>query len=392
MARRIAVAFSNMLDPGWLAGGQYLFNLLYAVKSCNLNLETVLRISPGTPKENYELLDGLIDRVIELPRPLPKWIFRLPLRTQLQITPIILREDRELKNYHIDAQFMLQSPGNVRHVPTATWIPDFQHLYFPEFFTKEDLEARSRLYADAAFRTQIVVLSSEHAFNDLRRVAPSAITKARVLRFVAQIKPEIYEIDPSQVANHYHLPHKYFFLPNQLWRHKNHRVVLQALAKACNQIPEITVVCTGGAYDHRNPNYLDVILNDIAALGLQSNFRLLGRIPRSYMYPLMRQSLAVIQPSLFEGWSTTVEEVKSLGKSIILSDIPVHREQDPARAMYFDPQNPDELASHLRMLHVEKAPGADRDLENQARYDLPTRTEKFAQTFNKIITEMVQGK
>jgi glycosyltransferase involved in cell wall biosynthesis len=389
LSRRIAVAFSNMLDPSWLAGGQYLSNLLYAIKSSGLNLELVLRISPGTPKESYELLDGLIDRVIELPRPLPKWIFQLPYFLQAQITPMFLREDRELLKHHIDAQFMFQNPGNVRQVPTATWIPDFQHLYFPEFFTKDELEIRSRSYADAALRTQIVVLSSEHALNDLKKVAPDAVIKARVLRFVAHVKPDIYELDSLQVANHYHLPLKFFFLPNQLWQHKNHRIVLQALAIASKQIPELTVVCAGGTYDYRNPNYFDAVLNDMATLGLQSNFRILGRIPRSSIYPLMRQSLAVLQPSLFEGWSTTVEEVKSVGKSIILSDIPVHREQKPPRALYFDPQNPHELANHLSALHVEKAPGADIELENQARADLPVRIEKFAQTFNKIITEMV---
>src|SRR3990172_2223740 len=172
MPRRIAVAFSNMLFPGWLAGGQYLFNLLYAIKASRLDLETVLRISPGTSRESYELLDGLIDRVIELPRPVPEWIFMLPLRIQRRITPTILREDRELQKHRIDAQFMLQSPGNVRHVATATWIPDFQHLHFPEFFTREELEARSRAYADAAFRSQIIVLSSRHALSDLRQIAP----------------------------------------------------------------------------------------------------------------------------------------------------------------------------------------------------------------------------
>lgn len=390
MARRIAIAFSNMLFPGWLAGGQYLFNLLYAVKSRNLNLETVLRIAPGTPKENYELLDRLIDRVVEIPRPLPKWIFKLPLRLQEFISPAILREDWELQKHQIDAQFMLQSPGTARHIPTATWIPDFQHLHFPDFFTKEDLENRTRLYTDTAFRTQIIVVSSKHALNDLKRVAPDVMTKARVLHFVAQINPESYEIDSLQVANHYHLPQKYFFLPNQLWQHKNHRIVLQALANVHDLIPDISIVCTGGIYDHRNPGYIDVILNDIATLGLQSNFRILGRIPRSQIYPLMRQSLAVLQPSLFEGWSTTVEEAKSLGKSIILSDIPVHREQNPPCALFFDPQNPHELADLLRMLYTEKVPGPDMDLENRARVDLPARTEEFAQTFNQIVAELVQ--
>jgi glycosyltransferase involved in cell wall biosynthesis len=41
----------------------------------------------------------------------------------------------------------------------------------------------------------------------------------------------------------------------------------------------------------------------------------------------MRASTALINPSLFEGWSTTVEEAKSTGTPMILSDLGVHREQ-----------------------------------------------------------------
>ena len=62
-------------------------------------------------------------------------------------------------------------------------------------------------------------------------------------------------------------------------------------------------------------------------------------LPRAHVFRLMRQSLAVLQPSLFEGWSTSVEEAKSVGKRMILLDIPVHREQDPPRALFFDPRD-----------------------------------------------------
>jgi glycosyltransferase involved in cell wall biosynthesis len=96
----------------------------------------------------------------------------------------------------------------------------------------------------------------------------------------------------------------------------------------------------------------------------------------------------VLQPSLFEGWSTSVEEVKSLGKSIIVSDIPVHREQDPSFALYFDPQNPAELAEKLLKTEKEKRPGPELELEQSARAQLGRRTHAFAQTFYKIITEI----
>jgi hypothetical protein len=39
-----------------------------------------------------------------------------------------------------------------------------------------------------------------------------------------------------------------------------------------------------------------------------------GVVPHAHVLQLMRQSLAVLQPSLFEGWSMSVEEAKSIGK------------------------------------------------------------------------------
>jgi len=58
----------------------------------------------------------------------------------------------------------------------------------------------------------------------------------------------------------------------------------------------------------------------------------------------MRHCVCLINPSLFEGWSTTVEEAKALGKHIILSDIPVHREQNPPRSDYFHAHDANALA------------------------------------------------
>ena len=59
----------------------------------------------------------------------------------------------------------------------------------------------------------------------------------------------------------------------------------------------------------------------------------------------MRVCTALINPSLSEGWSTTVEEGKSLGVPMLLSDLRVHREQAGDRAYYFDPEAAGQLAS-----------------------------------------------
>ena len=53
----------------------------------------------------------------------------------------------------------------------------------------------------------------------------------------------------------------------------------------------------------------------------------------------MYHSVAVIQPSKFEGRSSTVEQAKSMGKKILLSNIGIHKEQNPLRGKYFHPDN-----------------------------------------------------
>jgi glycosyltransferase involved in cell wall biosynthesis len=378
-----------MIDPGWLAGGQYLYNLLFAIKSNRVDIEAVLRVSPGTTKENYVMLGGLFDRVLEVPRSLPYWFEKLPgiLKRRFPITRYF--EERALRQGRIDAQFLFADPGNARNIPSATWLPDFQHLYLPDLFREEDLKYREKFYPFAARKSKLVILSSQHAFEDLKSIAPDTIQKARILNFVAQAPADIYQVDSKAIADHYHLPRKFFFLPNQFWRHKNHQVVFQAVRIAKKEIEGITVVCSGGTHDFRNPSYFDALLSDIAAYDLQNNIRILGRIPREHVLPLMRQSIAVLQPSLFEGWSTSVEEVKSLGKQIILSDIPIHREQNPASGLYFSPTSPSELAALLLKLHTEKQPGPDLQLEQSAKQSLRDRTQIFAQTFYNIITELV---
>jgi glycosyltransferase involved in cell wall biosynthesis len=80
--------------------------------------------------------------------------------------------------------------------------------------------------------------------------------------------------------------------------------------------------------------------------GLAPWFRHLGLIPFDDVLALNAAADAVLNPSLFEGWASSVEEAKSLGTPLILSDIDVHREQAPS-AQFFSPRNPEALGARL---------------------------------------------
>ena len=72
----------------------------------------------------------------------------------------------------------------------------------------------------------------------------------------------------------------------------------------------------------------------------------LGVVPLDDVYKLNANCLCLINPSLFEGWSTTVEEAKSFGTPTILSNIPVHKEQLP-KSIFFNPYRYKELSAVL---------------------------------------------
>ena len=55
------------------------------------------------------------------------------------------------------------------------------------------------------------------------------------------------------------------------------------------------------------------------------------------MVSLIYHSLALINPSLSEGWSNTVEQAKALSKKTIISNIRVHREQKNINSILFNP-------------------------------------------------------
>ena len=132
----------------------------------------------------------------------------------------------------------------------------------------------------------------------------------------------------EQLLDKYELPKEpFFFVPNQFWQHKNHPVVLKALLLAKEKEPNLQVWFCGKEHDHRNPDYADTLRQFIVENGMSENTRFLGFIEREDQLAFMRFAQAIIQPSLFEGWSTVVEDAKSVGQRLIISNLDVHREQ-----------------------------------------------------------------
>jgi glycosyltransferase involved in cell wall biosynthesis len=138
--------------------------------------------------------------------------------------------------------------------------------------------------------------------------------------------------------------------PNQFWEHKNQVIVLEALHILKTKHPEIKfkVLFTGSLEVNRGKGlYIDKLKEKLKEYQIEDYIVFLGVIERSEQLTLIKHASAIIQPSLYEGWSTLVEEAKALNKFIILSDLPVHREQISKNVEFFDPHDANALTGKI---------------------------------------------
>ena len=384
----------DMGGAGWTGGITYLRNLGFAVKSTipgQLNLFLIRKTVPSQGKEDpvSDYFDGIVEvtpfggarhSLLELVRQGISLVAGGDILNARRFEKVFRREGIEvLFGNGLTNQFTLPSVG---------WFPDFQHVDLPEFYSRKEILVRNLLVKRMARNCTLMVFSSEHAKKCFLKIHPAYATKARVLNFVAHLPDKARTGDPAYLPGKHRIPEKFIYLPNQLWMHKNHLAAFRAVKILADRNVHVSLVCSGNlTTNSRNPAYKDEVFGYVQANGLSDRIFILGMVDFDDVHALIRQSCCVLNPSLYEGWSTTVEETKTIGKPMILSDIEVHREQNPPETIFFEPKNADMLAEAMEKTWRLHPAGPNRQMEEAAAQEYPKRSRQFAQTFATICRE-----
>lgn len=361
-------------DRRWIAGVNYINNLMRALATENSStLSISLLRYVGSDPALYSRLGEVFSfrRTDSNRRKCVSLYFSLRSRSFTSLEDLVERK-------RIDVVFpSLRSLGSDFPVPWLGWIPDFQHKCMPELFSAREHHLRDESCRILLSDATAVVVSSRTAAGHLNRWFNPNGKKVIVLPFVSNPDPSWFTNSP-EILKRYRLPERFLFFPSQFWVHKNHLTLFQAMAILKSQgHRDVTLVCTGVEHDYRNPDHCRRLSAWKYEQALGGQIRCLGLLPRDDQMQLMRRSVAVVQPSLFEGWSYLVEDARSLGKPIVLSDLPVHREQDPPEAYYFNPRDPEMLASQLLMAWNRFAGGIATEREQAAQELEEIRRREF---------------
>jgi len=375
----IKVAFFPPSNKEWMGGVNYYKNLLYAISTLdNKTIEPIVFIGKNADKDLKQIYSKYF-QVVE------SSIFdRKSLYWLVDRLSGYWFLNKLLAHYHIDV-LSHNVITNLKNYKVISWIPDFQHVHLPEMFNQKELDQRDSSFLKLARLSDRVLLSSYSALKDFKAFAPQYEYKAEVLQFVSQPEHEQYVISDKDITEKYNIQGEFFFLPNQFWKHKNHLLVFKAVRYLKNEGVNIRLVCSGFMTDYRNSDHLSTLIGYVDENNLKENISLLGSIPYSDVFQLMKGSIAVINPSLFEGWSSTVEECKSIGKEMILSDLDVHKEQYPD-ATFFNKNDHLSLVSKLTTMKSNQLQENAEVMSN-----LLARTEKFAKKYEELVVKTYKG-
>jgi glycosyltransferase involved in cell wall biosynthesis len=278
----------------------------------------------------------------------------------------VFREMRELMDQDADIIYtpsvVLQSFDSKK--PSVLSMHDLQHTHYPEFFSWPRRLSRRITYGLSAQHARFFQASSEFIKQDLLQhfkcISPGQIT---VIPEGVRVEEFSVPVDATSLRSRYALPGRFLLYPAQLWPHKNHITLLQALKQIeVRRGLQIPLVLTGGKYSaaSRVLGYVgDHSMNYV-------NY--LGRVPFADLVGLYQTAAFLVMPSLHESNSLPILEASAAGAPVIASRIAPNEEL--SRILHldlFDPLDQEELAGLLVRLW-EDGPKAAAQAEHNRKH------------------------
>lgn len=365
--RRLRIGILFNFQSTWMGGITYILNL---IKTFNYLSDT------QKPEIVFYYSDALEKYISEIDYPHIKFV----KYNNKQVARNYFKSWLKRKNMFIDhliLQDNLDAIYPVKDCPVRSktkakviaWYADLQHKVYPKFFSRSTLIHRTiRLNFMLRNATDMVV-SSQAVKDDFDHF----FTLRDKLRFhtyhFVSINEDFETTDITGLREKYNLPKDYFMISNQFHKHKNHKVVLLALAKLKEQGINKHMAFTGRFPSATDSPYLAELHQIINDNNLHNQISMLGIIPRNDQMQLMNYCQAVLQPSLFEGWSTVIEDAKSLQVPAIASNLKVNIEQLEDKGHYFDPDDYNTLANI-----IAKFPNRNREMHIYAPHEVRVTT------------------
>jgi glycosyltransferase involved in cell wall biosynthesis len=386
------IALMTMGDEAWIGGIQYTINILNGLNEIGIdkNIEVYVFKRKSQKIGQFQHFKNIRISIIEMDQVLPPYSFNNRVKWFLQ-RKLFKRINPRLENYLIAQKFEYVYPVTLSScngkLNVGSWIADFQYHNYPDGHSMETTIEAKRQISFIADKAPKILLSSNCCERECYYLFPYSKGKCHVMPFSVFIDENNLKFNEfNSIRELYGISGQFMMVSNLFAQVKNHKTLFEALGILRKEGTKINLICTGNLVNYAKMEYTNEILQIITKTGIRDQLFLLGLIPREHQVTLYRMSMAIIQPSLHEGWSTCVEEAKALGKTLLLSDIDVHKEQFPENPWFFSANNAQDLATKIRKVYELQLSKEfpEKEEEQSAFYKYRKEIRNFGENFLRI--------
>ncbi|WP_112661792.1 glycosyltransferase [Microvirga flavescens] len=292
---------------------------------------------------------------------------------------------RVLDAENIDALYRPFPNGDELTFPLTkqiVFIPDLQHEFFPEFFDAGTLALRRTHFDRLITGCGAVATNSDHAAGTIRARYRNAFDDIFLMQPASQVAEIAGEDDVSaKFKAKVEAFGFYFFFPANLWKHKNHPVLLEAFRRFKASDPrakDYSLLLTG------HPKGWQDLAKDHAVEGVHH----LGFVSRAELAYLYRHAKALTFMTLFEGFGMPLLEAFGNDCPVICSNTTSLPEVAGDAALMCNPKSPTEIAANMSRIASDPALAQDLIAKGRKRvaiYTWQRAAENLKQAFERVV-------
>ena len=295
------------------------------------------------------------------------------------------RSDGTIESAGVDLVHFPIQDALFTEVPSIYQPHDLLHLHMPELFSRWERTRREAIYRTHCARAETVIAMTSWGRRDLIDRYGLPAEKVAVVPWGSVLweYPEPSEADLAAIRSGLGLPDRFLLYPAQTWPHKNHERLLEALALIRRDRDEtIPLVCPGRLNRHYRR-----IRERVAELGLRESTWFPGFVSPPELRGLYELALALVFPSLFEGWGLPVCEAFSAGLPVACSNATSLPELVGDAGLLFDPDDTEQIADRVLRLWSEdelRSELAERGRRRGEQFTFDRTAELFRAHYRRI--------
>ena len=331
-------------QPGKMGGTEtYFRELVRHLPTIGENSSFVICSDIKHQKEFSQSPGVSFTGIVTYKRPDPRW---LVLRALQGFAGVDLYAGviAKIKSDVIHFPFSVMTP-RILDRPSVLSFWDMQHEYYPQFFSRKELEYRNKIYKRSVIQATRVIVSAEFTRSCL--MERYGIDENKIDVIYTGYAPNYGLINDdaemNHIRQHYGLTRPFMYYPAATWPHKNHCTLLDAVKLLVDRWKFDGMLVLSGIAMQNNSE----VVQQIQSLGLESHVKVLGYLPYPELPYLYNMARLLVFPSLFEGFGIPLVEAMACGCPVVASNCTSIPEVIGDAGTMFDPSSAEDIAATL---------------------------------------------